>query len=59
MRPTSQELFRRRVKIWLVHQNMTVTELAQKIGRRRDTVSTAIHSKRFPKVRTQIAKEIQ
>jgi DNA-binding Xre family transcriptional regulator len=53
-----QTNFRRRVKVWLAHRNETVTALAARIGRRRDTVSSAIHSGRFPRVRAQIAKAI-
>lgn len=54
MSTAAQDKFRRRVKLWLVHENLTVTGLAQKIGRRRDTVSRAINQDRFPRVRRAI-----
>jgi hypothetical protein len=36
-----------------------VSELAKQIGRRRDTVSTAIHSGRFPIVKRQIEEALK
>jgi hypothetical protein len=54
-----QEQFRRRVKISLVNRNMSVTALAKAIARRRDTVSTAINSGRFPRVRSKIAAYLE
>jgi len=50
----AQDKFRRRVKVWLLKQNLSVTDLAKAIGRRRDTVSRAIHQGRFPRVRKAI-----
>lgn len=58
MRGSKQANFRKRVKVWLIHRNMTVTQLAQQLGRRRDTVSSAIHSDRFPRVRRAIEEAI-
>jgi IS30 family transposase len=46
------------VKTWLAHRNMSVTHLAQKIGKRRDTVSQAINQHRFPRVRAAIERVI-
>ena len=54
-----QDKFRRRVKRWLLDNELTVTELAERIGRRRDTVSTAINQKRFPRVTERIEEEIR
>ena len=54
----TQTKFRRRVKVWLAHRDLTVTELAQLVGKRRDTVSTAINTGRFPKVRAKIAEAL-
>lgn len=58
MRPNAQAKFRRRVKTWLAQNDKTVSDLARAIGRRRDTVSTAIHNERFPRVRERIEKVI-
>lgn len=54
----AQEKFRHRVKLWLLTKDLTVTELALKIGRRRDTVSRAINQDRFPRVRSRIEELI-
>ncbi len=43
----------------MVRRNLTVTELAKRIGRRRDTVSTAIHSERFPRVKALIEEALR
>lgn len=53
-----QDKFRIRVKTHLLHRGLTVTDLAQRIGVRRTTVSVAINQDRFPRVREKIAKEI-
>lgn len=55
MRLSAQDKFRRRVKTHLAQNDITVTRLAQSIGKRRDTVSTEINSgPRFPRVRALI-----
>jgi hypothetical protein len=59
MHPKAQEKFRQRVKIWLVANNRSVTTLAAKIRRRRDTVSKAINGGRFPRVQDEIIQEIE
>jgi IS30 family transposase len=59
MRLTPQEKFRRDVKTWLTHRRMSVTALARKVGRRRDTVSIAINQYRFPRVRAKIEEVIR
>jgi len=46
------------VKLWLLKRNLTVTDLAVSIGRRRDTVSRAINQGRFPRVRRAIQEAI-
>jgi len=55
---SAQAKFKRRVKVWLACNDLNVTELARRIGRRRDSVSVAIHQGRFPRVRQQIEEEI-
>jgi IS30 family transposase len=54
----AQDEFRQRIKVWLIRSNLTVTALAGRIGRRRDTVSKAINSGRFPKIRQRIREEL-
>ena len=54
----SQDKFRRQVKVWLIQRDLTVTKLAQNIGRRRDTVSQAINRGKFPRVCRQIKEAI-
>jgi len=46
------------VRIKLVQRKLSVTDLAKLIGRRRDTVSTAIHSERFPLVKRRIEEAL-
>lgn len=58
MTPSAQAKFKRRVKVWLASNDLNVTELARRIGRRRDSVSVAIHQGRFPHVRQQIEEEM-
>ena len=58
MSTKSQDKFRRRVTVWLIQRDLTVTNLAQQIGRRRDTVSQAINHGRFPRVVRQIEEAI-
>lgn len=58
MAPRTQDKFRRRVKTWLLNRNLTVTYLAKRIGRRRDTVSQAINRGKFPRVCRRIEQEI-
>ncbi len=50
----AQDKFRKSVKVWLALNEMSVKQLALRIGRRRDTVSTAINRNRFPIVRAEI-----
>lgn len=42
----------------MAENDFSVKRLAKKIGRRRDTVSTAINNQRFPRVREEIARLI-
>jgi ABC-type taurine transport system substrate-binding protein len=59
MPTAAQDKFRKKVKVWLAQdRSRSVTALARRIGRRRDTVSRAINQDKFPLVREQIAKEI-
>lgn len=60
MRKPLQQKFFLRVKTQLLHRGMTITELAEKIGYKRNTVSLVIHERRkMPKVREAIVNEIQ
>lgn len=59
MRLSPQEKFRRDVKTWIAHRNLSVTALARMIGKRRDTVSLAINQYRFPRVRALIEKAVR
>lgn len=52
----TQAQFARRAKKALIDRGLSVTDLAGRIDQRRDSVSTAIHNCRFPKVRARIAK---
>jgi predicted transcriptional regulator len=56
---TQDKKFSVTAKTELLRREMTVSELADKIGRIRSTVSGAIHSKRFPLVRKQVAKALR
>jgi DNA-binding Xre family transcriptional regulator len=47
-----------RVKTTLWRRKMTVGQLAQRIGRNRTSVSTAIHNTRFPLIREAILKTL-
>lgn len=47
--------FARRAKKALIDRNLSVTALAIRIKKRRDSVSTSIHTDRFPKVREKVA----
>ena len=58
MSTKSQDKFRRRVKVWLIERDLSVTTLAHRIGRRRDTVSQAINRGKFPRVCRQIEEVI-
>lgn len=58
MRTSAQAKFKRRVKSWLIEEDKTVSELAKLVGRRRDTVSTAINQPRFPLVKREILRAI-
>lgn len=58
MKRKKQAPFSQRVRLHLVKRNLSVTALAKLIGRRRDTVSTAIHSDRFPVVKRQIEEAL-
>lgn len=58
MRLSPQAKFRRKVRRYMADTDLTVGDLALKIGRRRDTVSTAINQYRFPRVRKQIEEVI-
>lgn len=42
----------------LISMGLTITELAHKVGHPRTTVSTAIHSDRFPNVRRKITRKL-
>lgn len=42
----------------LVDLDMSVAELARQIGRPRSTVSRAIHTNKFPKVRRAVARRL-
>jgi IS30 family transposase len=42
----------------LVDLDLSVSELARQIGRPRSTVSRAIHTNKFPKVRRVIARRL-
>lgn len=46
------------VKTRLLSKGITITELAEQIGRPRTTVSQAINNLRFPKVRRQISTKL-
>jgi hypothetical protein len=50
--------FARRVFVRLLDLNMSVSQLAEKIGRPRQTVSTAIHGQSFPRVRKAVAETL-
>ncbi|HSI10389.1 MAG TPA: hypothetical protein VK961_00030 [Chthoniobacter sp.] len=54
-----QAKFSKRVRIEMVKRDLSVTDLAKLVGRRRDTVSTAIHSDRFPVVKRQIEEALK
>lgn len=59
MSPKAQANFKKRIRVALATQDMSVSALAKKIGRRRDTVSVAIHSNRFPIVKRQIEEALK
>lgn len=50
--------FSRQVLKRLIDQGLSVKALADSIGRPRPTVSTAIHTKRFPRVRKQVVEAL-
>jgi len=47
-------IFAKRIKVRLLHKEMTVAQLARHIDRPRPSVSAAIHQGRFPRIRKQI-----
>lgn len=59
MAQAPQAKFAERVRLKLVKRQLSVTGLAKIIGRRRDTVSTAIHTARFPLVKQQIEEALR
>ena len=59
MKSNAQEQFTTAVKKRLVEKRMSITKLAQKIGRSRNGVSMAInHPTLFPITRAKIKKEL-
>ena len=51
--------FSTRVRHRMVDLDLNVTDLAVQIGRRRSTVSTAIHTNKFPRVKRAVAEALQ
>jgi ribosome-binding protein aMBF1 (putative translation factor) len=56
---SDKNIFSKAVRKDLVDRSMSVNELASKIKRPRETVSRAIHGKKFPRVREQIASFLE
>lgn len=59
MSTAAQDKFRRAAKRALLDRDLTVTALAVKLGKARNTVSIAIHHPMFPAVRRAIARELK
>ncbi len=55
----TQDKFKVAAKVRLLELDLTVTELATRIGKARNTVSMAINHPVFPTVRERIAKELK
>lgn len=55
----TQEKFREEVKISLLRSGTTITALARKLRRPRNSVSMAINRGCFPKVRKQIVSALK
>lgn len=49
-----KKTFSKRVRMKLIEQDMTVTALATEMNRPRSTVSRAIHTTKFPKIKELI-----
>lgn len=56
---TNKNNFASQVRHRLIDTEQTVTELAAQLKRPRETVSKAIHSKRFPRVRAAVAQALE
>lgn len=55
---TKQEKYTKRVKSRMVARDMSVNQLAEKLGNARESVSRAIHRGKNPGVREGINKEL-
>jgi len=58
-RRRKQSRFAIRVRIALVRRGITVSDLARRIGRPRSSVSMAIHTPRFPRIRRAIRQALR
>jgi DNA-binding transcriptional regulator WhiA len=58
LKPAQVKRFRRAARVELVHRELSITALADKLSLPRSTVSKAINSGRFPRVRAAIAKAL-
>lgn len=47
------------VKVALLKRGMSVTSLARAVNRNRCTVSTAIHTERYPRTRDAVARHLK
>lgn len=56
--PVPQDDFRRRVKIALIDQEMSIADLARKISRPRPSVSVAINHSRYASIRKAITRTL-
>jgi transcriptional regulator with XRE-family HTH domain len=54
----NQDSFPTAVKIALVRKGMTVTDLAERLGKSRENVSRAIHNGQFPSINKRIRKAL-
>lgn len=54
----AQSDFRRRVRVALAAQDISINKLARAINRPRTSVSKAINQDRFPRIQTQIARKL-
>jgi plasmid maintenance system antidote protein VapI len=59
MQHKTKNPFKARARHALVNADLTVTTLAERLGRPRETVSRAIHGAAFPRVRREIAQALQ
>ncbi len=55
----AQDKFKVKAKIRLLELDLTVTDLARKVGKARNTVSMAINHPVFPGVRRRIARALK